>query len=112
MRTLEEIEDDEINARLNKQVTANNVIHPDDLRNRLLYYILVQVERIANSLFMQNQMIHDTQYDKCCHGDESYPASPDDIKVIRDEDWPHEWTDEEIKHSRENPDPLDVAEEG
>ena len=125
MRTLEEIRDDEITANMQRKVSADGVIFPDDLNNRLLYHILVQLERIANSLFMANQISHEAlantvtatisnhdvgkildEFDKCCVGEN--PVSPNDIKP----EWPHEWTDEEIKHSRENPDPLDLAEEG
>jgi hypothetical protein len=92
MRTLEELEDEDINAREQKQLTARTVVFPDDLRNRLLWNICEQLEHISKHLFMLNQMVHDMPRTSV----RKAPA----------------YSDAEIQHSRENPDPLDVAEEG
>ena len=108
-----------------KGYTFNEVISPDTTRNVELKRIADALEKIADAIEQTVTATISTEDIKKAishlENDESYPPSQEDIKVVHPVDEliyrAHEeaktkWTDEQIKHSRENPDPLDVAEEG
>ena len=84
-----------------KGFTHDELISPDTTRNVELKRIADALERIANSLFMSNKILHDHWEEdeelrktipNPYEDDESYPASPNDIGIRPN---PQKLTEEE-----------------